>query len=462
MQNFFRFDERKTDARTEILAGATTFMTMAYIIFVNPGILEKAGVPFAGAMAATCLASGVVTLLMGLWSNYPFALASGMGLNAVVTFGLVLGRGLSWQAAMGIVFLNGLIILILVLLGVREVVMEAIPVDLRRAIGVGIGIFIAFIGLQNMGLISGHPATLVSFGPVLSPHVLVAAFGLVLTVVLMRKQTPGALLIGILAATLLHVLLMKLVVAPLTHNPAAAAGVLPNKIFAMPSFETIGRIDIPGALSLGLTSVALIFSFLMVDFFDTLGSVTGLGEQAGFITKKQKSLPGLRRVLIVDSLGAMAGGFCGASSVTMYIESASGIGSGGRTGLTAVVVALLFFVSAFLAPVVGIVPPSATAPALFVVGFLMMRVVKDINWNQLETALSAFVIILGIPLTYSISHGIGYGFIVYSLATIFTGNARKTSWILHVTALFFLATFMLDDFLGSGCRLADIACWLKF
>lgn len=461
LEKLFHLSERNSDVRTELIAGATTFMTMAYIIFVNPGILAKAGVPFEAAAAATCLASGAATLLMGLWANYPIALASGMGLNAVVAFGLVLGHKMSWQSAMGLVFIEGLLVLILVVVGAREAVMEAIPADLRRAIGAGIGIFIAFIGLQNAGMVADHPATLVTFGAVARPAVFVALFGLVIMVALMRRQTPGAILIGILAATALHILLMKFVVAPITGNAALANTLLPHKVFALPDFSTIGKIDIPGALSLGLTSVALIFSLFMVDFFDTLGTVTALGEQAGFINKKLRTLPGLRRVLVTDSLGAVFGGFCGASSVTSYIESASGIGSGGRTGLTAVVVALLFFVSMFLAPLVGMVPPAATAPALVVVGFLMMRAAADINWKQLETALAAFIIVLGIPLTYSISHGIGYGFIVYSLSTLFTGNFRKTSWIVHTVSLFFLTTFIVEDFINSGCAVSNAACWLE-
>lgn len=473
LENLFRLSERKTDVRTELIAGATTFMTMAYIIFVNPGILSAAGVPFDGAVAATCFVAGGVTLMMGLWTNYPFALASGMGLNAALVFGLVLGVGMTWRAAMAVIFLEGCIVLILVLVGLREAVMEAIPVDLRRAIGVGIGIFIAFIGLNKMGIIAPHPVTRVTYGVAASPHVFVAFFGLVLIVALMRRRVPGAILIGILASTALHIVVM-LVMSAWLDAPEIARGALPEKVFAAPVFSTFGKIDIPGALSLGLTSVTIIFSFLMVDFFDTLGTVTALGGQGGFTGPKQKAPPGLGRVLIVDSVGAMAGGFCGASSATTYIESAAGIGSGGRTGLTAVTVSALFFAAAFFAPVVKIVPDAATAPALIVVGYLMMTIVKDIDWKSHETALAAFVIMLGIPLTYSISHGIGYGVIVYAVSTLFTGSYKKTSCLLYVVALFFLASFLLDDYshirgnIASGAysslpeHCGGIKCWLKY
>lgn len=430
LDRWFGITANRSTVRTELVAGATTFMTMAYIIFVNPAILKNAGVPFAGAVTATCVASGLVTLLMGLYANYPFALASGMGLNALLAFGVVLGHKMSWQGAMGIVLIEGTIVLILVLAGLRESVMKAIPEDLRRAIAAGIGLFIAFIGLHNVGIIVKSDATLVSYGSLKTAQVAVTVFGIVATLALIHWRVRGAILAGIVLSTIVGV------IAGIAEPPAA--------VLSLPSLETIGKVDIRAAVSLGMASVGLIFSFLMVDFFDTLGTVTALGLQTGHINKETQVLPRLRRVLVVDSLGAMSGGFCGASSVTTYIESASGIGAGGRTGLTSVVTAVLFFLAAFLSPLIGIVPAAATAPALIITGFLMMSVLGEMDFSQYDTAFAAFIIMLVIPLTYSISHGIGYGFIIYSAVSLFTGKFLKTHPLFHIVSAMFLISFLLE------------------
>lgn len=428
LERLFKLKERHTDVRTEIIAGLVTFMTMAYIIFLNPIILADAGVPKTGAIFATALAAAVMTLFMGLYANYPFALASGMGLNAFLTYAVVLGMKLSWQEAMGLVFWEGAIITILVLTNVREAIMNAIPTTLKRAIGVGIGLFIAFIGLKGAGLVVASPATLVTFGSLKSASVIVALFGLVLTMILMAYRVKGSILIGIISSTVLAIIL------GVTKMPSALVS-LPTA----ESLSTIGKLDFSVIARPAL--YATIFAFLITDFFDTMGTVVAIGSEGGFLDKNNR-LPGLNRVLLVDSLAAAFGGLMGASSVTTYVESAAGVGEGGRTGLTSVVVALLFALSIFFAPVVGIVPEAATAPALIIVGFLMLTVVKDIPFDKLDEALPAFITILTIPLTYSIARGIGYGFVSYVLMKVFTGKAKEVHPLLYVVSLLFIYSFL--------------------
>lgn len=428
LERLFKLKERHTDVRTEIIAGVATFMTMAYIIFLNPIILADAGVPKAGAIFATALAAAIMTLFMGLYANYPFALASGMGLNAFLTYAVVLGMKLSWQEAMGLVFWEGAIITVLVLTNVREAIMNAIPTTLKRAIGVGIGLFIAFIGLKGAGLVVASPATLVTFGSLKSASVIVALFGLVLTMILMAYRVKGSILIGIISSTVLAIIL--------------GVAKMPTAFVSLPTAESLSTI---GKLDFGVIArpalYATIFAFLITDFFDTMGTVVAIGSEGGFLDKNNR-LPGLNRVLLVDSLAAAFGGLMGASSVTTYVESAAGVGEGGRTGLTSVVVALLFALSIFFAPVVGIVPEAATAPALIIVGFLMLTVVKDIPFDKLDEALPAFITILTIPLTYSIARGIGYGFISYVLMKVFTGKAKEVHPLLYVVSLLFIYSFL--------------------
>jgi AGZA family xanthine/uracil permease-like MFS transporter len=429
LEQMFKLKENGTDVRTEVIAGVTTFMTMAYIIFVNPGILAAAGVPASGAMVATTLAAGLITIVMGLATNYPFALASGMGLNAFVAFGLVKGMGLSWQTAMGMVFLEGLIITLLVLTNFREVVMHAIPITLKRAIGVGIGLFIAFIGLQSAKFVVASPATLVQLGSFRQPETVVATLGLVITAFLVARRVKGGILLGILATTVIALF------AGVTRLPAGAW------VSTNLDTSTILALDVRSALNLTLWMT--IFALMITDFFDTMGTVIAVGGEAGFLDKEGR-LPRLKKVLLVDSMAAVLGGVFGASSVTTYIESAAGVSEGGRTGLTAVVTGLLFLLAVFFAPIAGIVPAAATAPALIIVGFLMMTVVKDIRFDEYDEAIPAFLILLGIPLTYNISYGIGLGFISYIVIKALRGKFKEIHPLMWLVALAFAVNFFFQ------------------
>jgi len=426
LERLFQLRASGTDVRTEVVAGLTTFMTMAYIIFVNPSVLQNAGLPKAPTIAMTCLGAAIPTLAMGLWTNYPLALAPGMGLNALLAFSVCQGMHLSWQTAMGIIFVEGTLVTLLVLAGVREMVMNAIPIPLKRSIGVGIGLLIALIGLQQAGFVVDSPATLITFGSFHKMPTLVALAGLILVLFLMARQVTGALLLGIALTTVLAIF--------------SGVARMPDQVVSLPDVRTFGQLDLRGALKFGL--VATIFAFMVTDFFDTMGTVIGIGTQAGFLTPKGE-MPRLGRVLLVDSLAALWGGLCSASSVTTYIESAAGVGAGGRTGLVAVVVALLFGASLFFAPLVSVVPKEATAPALIVVGFLMMRVVREIDLDVFEEALPAFLTILTIPATYSIAHGIGYGFIAYTLIQIFRGRPQVVHPLMYLVSGIFAVSFAL-------------------
>ena len=430
LDNIFRLKQRNTTVTREIIAGVATFMTMAYIIFVNPSILSNAlGKELVPAVAvATCLAAGLTTIAMGLVTNYPLALASGMGLNAFLTFTVVIGMKVPWQTAMGVVFIEGALVTILVLTNVREWVMDAIPLDLKRAIGVGIGLFIALIGLQSAKLVVGSPVTLMTFGPI-GPECLVALFGLAVTVFLMARKVKGAILLGIVAAT------AAAMIAGMVKLPQQWIAPVKAEHFA-----TFFALDIRGACSFSLAAV--VFAFMITDFFDTMGTVVAVGEEAGFLTPAGK-LPRLKGVLLIDSLAAVTGGLFGCSSVTTYVESAAGVGEGGRTGLTAVVTGALFLLAVFFAPIAGVAPPYATAPALIIVGFLMMTVVKSIHWDDFTTAVPAFLTVVMIPFTYSISKGIGYGIISYALLKLGTGKVRDVHPLLLVTALLFVLDFVL-------------------
>ncbi len=436
LDKWFRLTERGTSVRIEAIAGLTTFMTMAYIIFANPSILKAmpgldAPQAVAALTAATCLAAAIPTLAMGLYANYPLALASGMGLNALLVT-VVLSQGLSWQVGMGIIVAEGIIVTILVLAGLREVVMDAIPMSLKQAISVGIGLLIALLGLRaahiiDVALPEGGGWLLVP-GSVALPDVLLAAFGLIVTAVLMVGRVRGAILLGIVATTVV----------------AAAAGLVdrPQQVLGVPNLRLFGQVDLAGALEIGL--VATIFGFLITDFFDTMGTVIGVGGEAGFLDERGH-LPRLRRVLLVDSLAAVWGGLCGASSVTTYIESAAGVAAGGRTGLTSVVVGVLFLLCAFLAPIAGVVPAFATAPALVIVGLLMMAVVAQIDFRRIEDALPAFTVMIIIPLTMSISHGIGYGFIMHTTIRVLTGRWRDVHPLMYVVSVLFAAAFAMEQ-----------------
>ncbi|TFG80227.1 MAG: NCS2 family permease [Chrysiogenales bacterium] len=429
--DIFKLKANQTTVGREIVAGLVTFMAMAYIIFVNPKILAAAmGDELLPALAvATCIGAGVLSILMGLVSNYPLALASGMGLNAFLAYSVVIGMKVPWQTAMGIVFLEGAVISILVLTRVREKIMAAIPLDLKRGIGVGIGLLIALIGLQNARLVVADPATLIAFGKFGSES-LIAVFGLVLTAILMVRKVKGSLLIGIFACT------AAAAAAGLIHMPASLmAGIKPEY------FKTFFALDIVGAIRFGL--LATLFAFLITDFFDTMGTVVAVGEQAGFLDRAGR-MPRLKNVLFVDSLGALCGGLFGCSSVTTYVESAAGVSEGGRTGLTSVVVGVLFLLAVFFTPLVAVVPVYATAPALILVGFLLISGVRSVRWDDVSTALPVFLIMVMIPFTFSISKGIGCGFIAYVLLKWLSGKRKEVHPLLALVAILFAVDFYLS------------------
>jgi len=425
--DIFKLKANQTTVGREIVAGLVTFMAMAYIIFVNPKILAAAmGDELLPALAvATCIGAGILSILMGLASNYPLALASGMGLNAFLAYGVIIGMKVSWPTAMGIIFIEGVIITILVLTNVRKQVMDAIPLDLKR----GIGVLITLVGLENARLIVPNPATLLTFGK-LGPESLIALAGILLSAWLMAKKVKGAFLLGIIFCTLMAIL------AGLIPLPKVwVAGIKPEY------FKTIFALDIAGALRLGLLTT--IFAFLITDFFDTMGTVVAVGEQGGFMDKNGQ-IPRLKNILLVDSLGAVSGGLLGCSSVTTYVESAAGVAEGGRTGLTSVVVGVLFLLAVFFTPLVAVVPAYATAPALILVGFLLISGVRSVRWDDVSTALPVFLIMVMIPFTFSISKGIGYGFISFVLLKLLTGKWREIHPLLAVVALLFAIDFYIS------------------
>jgi AGZA family xanthine/uracil permease-like MFS transporter len=449
LKNYFKLEELNTNVRTEVLAGITTFLTMSYIIFVNPNTLglvgnpawQGKGLPISAALTATCLAAGIMSIAMGLFTNYPFALAPGLGLNAIVSYQMVLSMGLSWPSAMGVIVLEGLIITFLVLTGFREAVMNSIPLSLKQAISVGIGLFIAFIGLVQAGFVQKSEATLVTLGKFDNLPVVVSIFGLLLTAILLKARVKGALLIGIFGSTALAIFINYTSGFKAFPDPDIAK--LPASVLSMPDFSTIGKFDFGAISKLGVvTASVLIFSVMLSDFFDTLGTVIGLGSEAKFLDERGR-LPRINRVLLVDSVSAAVGGACSSSSVTTYIESASGISAGGRSGLTSVVVGVLFLLAIFLSPIAGVVPKQATAPALIIVGFLMLSIVKDLPFTKFDEAFPAFLIMIVMPLTYSISNGIGFGFITFTLIKLLTGKGREVHWLMYIVSLAFAVDFAI-------------------
>jgi adenine/guanine/hypoxanthine permease len=441
---FFGFSERGTNLRTEVIAGLTTFMTMAYIVFVNPAILatEGTGLPVSGVFFATCVAAAAACVAMGVFANFPLALASGLGLNAVVAFTLILSLGLSWQEAMAVVVVEGVLVTILVLTNLREAVLNAIPLSLKFAIAVGIGLFIAFIGLKNGGIVVANPDTYLALGDFTQGPVLLAAFGLVLTLALVARGFRGGILAGIL----------------LTGFVGMIFGIvpLPDGVVNF-NFDTStiggGVLAVPQVLQISL--IPVIFALFMTDFFDTMGTMIAVAQE-GKLLDEEGRVPAAKRVLLIDSLAAIGGGATGASSVTSYIESGSGVAEGGRTGLTSVVVGVLFLLALPFSPLISVFGGSlplpspegegqifvspVTAPALIVVGFLMMTAVRFIPWDRLDEAIPAFLTILTLPLTFNISYGIGFGFISYVLIKLARGRPAEVHPLLYgVAGLFALA-----------------------
>ena len=454
LDRFFRISERGSTVRTELIAGAATYLTMAYILFVNPQVLsftgieglQEIGLPFDQVLASTALVAGVVTLAMGLFANYPFALAAGLGLNAFVAFGLVAGFGLTFPQAMGVIVVEGLVITVLVLTGFRQAVIEAIPMDLKRAIGIGIGLFIAFIGLVNAGIVvhpeAGEP--IVTINPDLSSlRILVFVIGLGLTAALVAARVRGALLIGILATTAVAVLINEVWGdVRLWADVAPGVAAFPDSIVDAPDFGLVGdfSFDFFGAVGFA-TAAALVISVMLSDFFDTVGTVIGVGGEAGLLDR-QGRLPGINRVLVVDSLAAAAGGAASSSSNTTYIESAAGVAEGGRTGLTAVVVGALFLLSLFLSPIAGMIPPEATAPVLVIVGYFMMTLVRDIDWAEPGIGIPVLLTIGMMPFTFSITNGVGAGFVSYTVIAALTGRWKQVHWLLYLVSAVFVWYFV--------------------
>jgi AGZA family xanthine/uracil permease-like MFS transporter len=451
LERWFELSRRRATVGGEVRGGLTTFMVMAYIIFVNPAILSFAGIPplagqgpsFAATQAATCLVAGALTIAMGLATNYPLAIASGMGLNAVVAFQLVAALKLPWTAAMGVVLLEGLAITVLVLTGFREAIMHAIPATLKRAIGVGIGLFILFIGLGAAGIVKpGPPGVPVTLGDLTAAPVAVAIFGLLLTVWLTARKFPGALLVGILVTTVLAIAVNRGTAGRAFPLPGQA--VWPTALMALPDFSSLGAgFDFSVFVRLGLiTALVTIFSLMLSDFFDTMGTVIGIGGEAGWLTPDGR-LPRLNRVLLVDSLGAVAGGAAGASSATTYIESAAGVAAGARTGLASVVTGACFLLALFFAPLAGVVPAQATAPALIVVGYLMSRLVREIPFDDFEEGFPALLTLTMMAFTYSITNGIGAGFVSYCFIKLVRGRGREVAPMMYAAALAFVIYFAL-------------------
>lgn len=430
LESIFGLRANNTSLRQEMTAGLTTFITMGYIVFVNPSILAEAGMNFNGVLFATCVAAALGCFVMGFLANYPFALAPGMGINAYFTYAVVLGMGHSWQTALGAVLISGLLFIFLTLIRAREVIVRAIPESIRIGTALGIGLFISFIGFKNAGIVVDHPATLVGLGNMLDTGVLVSVLGLLVTGILVARRIRGGILIGILSATLLAVF------TGLAQRPESLIGLPQSADIAAVAFE----FDLMAALKLGFLEI--VFVFLFVDMFDTIGSVLGLSRQAGYTSDTQRELPRINRVLMADSVASTAGAMLGTSTVTTYIESASGISEGGRTGLTAVTVGVLFLLALVFTPIVGIVPAQATAPALIIVGAYMLRNATALDYDDMSETIPAFLTMITMPLSFSIATGLAFGFISYPIIKVLSGRAREVSAITWVLAALFLARFI--------------------
>ncbi|RUA12758.1 MAG: NCS2 family permease [Flavobacteriia bacterium] len=430
LEKLFGFDKSKNNVKTEIIAGITTFMTMAYILAVNPSILGVTGMDKAALFTATAVSAIVATLAMALIAKLPFALAPGMGLNAFFAYTVVLTMGYTWEFALTAVFLEGIIFIILTAFNIREMIINAIPKNIKHAISAGIGLFIAFIGLQNSGIIVNNDAVLVGLGDLSSPTVLVALFGIIVTAVLLVLNVKGSLLIGILSSTVAAMIL------GVTHLPEGGIMSLP------PSLEPIlFKFDFSKVFTVDM--VIILFTFLFVDMFDTVGTLVGVSDKAGMLTKEGK-IPRVKQALFSDAIGTTFGAMLGTSTVTTYVESASGVSEGGRTGLTAFSVAVMFFIALFFAPLFIMIPGAATAPALFIVGLFMMTPVLSINFEDYSESIPAFFTIIMMPLTYSIADGIVFGMLAYVFIKVFTGKFKDVSLVMYILAALFILKFYLQ------------------
>lgn len=428
MGQFFQFETNCTTIRQELMAGLTTFLTMAYIIFVNPNILSATGMNKEALITATILASAFGTALAGLWARVPFAMAPGMGLNAFFAYSLVLGNKITWQTALGVVFISGMLFFILTLVGIRKWIIKAIPLHLRLSTAAGIGLFITFIGFQNLGMIGDHPVTLVTLSK-FSPTVFLGMIGLVIIAIMEVRKIKGAILAGIIITTLLGVMTGKVS--------------LPEQFFsAPPSLSPVFfQLDILGALKWSLWGA--IFSFMFVDLFDSVGTIVACSYEAKMV-KADGTIEKIDRILEADALATVAGALLGTSTTTTYIESGSGIAEGGRTGLTAVTVALLFLAALLVTPLIAIVPSFATAPALIVVGIYMFRNIREIDFKDMEIAIPAFLTMILMPLTYSISMGLCFGFISYVIVAVFGGKMKEIHALMWVISLLSVVELVLN------------------
>ena len=431
LEAYFEFARLGTNWRTEILAGVTTFLTMAYIVLVNPAILSASGMPLAAVTAATCLSAAFGSILMGVVARYPIALAPGMGLNAYFTYTVCLKMHIPWQTALGAVFLSGILFLALTASGLRQMILHAIPHELYAAVASGIGLFIAFIGFRNAGLVVGDPETLVTLGNIRNPNTSLALVGLLVMVVLEVKKVRGAILIGVLSTTGLAWAFGQVHWMPTPGGFHALA-------------DTAFKLDIRGAINKGVLEIVFVFFF--VDLFDNLGTLVAVTKRAGLIAADH-TIPRLNRILFADATATVFGSLTGTSTVTSYVESTAGVEAGGRSGVTAIVTGLLFLCAIGAAPFVGIVPPAATAPALILVGSLMLATVSEIRWRDPLIAVPSFLTLMLIPLTYSIANGLGFGIIAWAALHLATGKFRRQDWLLYILAALFLVRFV---YLGAS------------
>lgn len=431
----------------EIRAGLTTFLTMSYIIFVNPDILSAAiqipGVDniFTQLLTTTCIAAAFGTIIMGIVARYPFAQAPGMGLNAFFTYTVVIGMGIEWQTALGAVFISGILFVVLSAIGARQAIVHAIPMNLKLSITAGIGAFLAFVGLQNASVVVSDPNTFVTLGEFSSSTVWLFLVGLVVMAVLTKLRVKGAILIGILSASILAIITKAPVYPGSGDDALAPFGGFANGLVGAPVMpvDLVGALDIGGALSTGLISV--IFTFFFVDFFDATGTLTGLANRAGYMDKNG-DMPRARRTFMMDGFAAIFGAWMGTSTTTVFVESASGVEEGGRTGFTSIITGLLFILATFLWPLAAAIPSAATAPALVLVGAMMIEAVKGIEWTDIGESLPAFLTIMFMPLTYSIANGVSMGVIAYALIKLFTGKGKQVHWLLYLVAAFLLARYI--------------------
>jgi AGZA family xanthine/uracil permease-like MFS transporter len=429
LERVFHLSENQTTVRRELLAGLTTFMTMAYVVVVNPRVLSEAGMPVEGVLFATCMSAAVATLVMGLWANYPIALAPGMSLNAYFTYSIVIGRGVPWQTALGVVLLSGLLFLLLTLTNVREQIVNGIPDCLKHGTAAGIGLFIAFIGFRNANIIVANSATFVALGKLSDKQVILALLGVLLIAILIARRVGSAILIGIVAITLAGI--------PLGVSQ------WPHHLFSLPHpGGTFMKLDLRSAAKLGLGE--LVFVFFFVDLFDNVGTLVGVCEQGGFM--KDGKLPRASRALLADAIGTIVGAVTGTSTVTSYIESAAGVAAGARTGLGNIVIAGLFFAAMFCAPIVAAIPSYATAPALILVGALMCGAVARVKWDDFTDAVPAFLTLIATPLTFSIATGLSMGLLSFTFLKLATGRVREISALIWILSVLFLLRYI---FLGS-------------